>query len=254
MKTVKIRDLILGGGRPKICVPIVGKTESEILTEAEKIADIYNKGADLCEWRVDWYESVFSYEKLEETAAKLRKILGSMAILATFRTYGEGGVKPCATAEYAELVRKMCAIQQVDTIDIELFTGDVLVRELVEEAHHNGKAVIMSSHDFHKTPEKAEIRARLSCMEALGADILKIAVMPESPADVITLLDATVSMRATLQAPIITMSMGSLGMVSRISGSLTGSCLTFGSMSQASAPGQIPAEELMKILNTLGVS
>ena len=69
----------------------------------------------------------------------------------------------------------------------------------------------------------------------------------------LTLLAATMERRAAAERPLITMSMGALGTVSRLCGELTGSCLTFGSLSQASAPGQVPAGQLAEILTLLEI-
>ena len=111
--------------------------------------------------------------------------------------------------------------------------------------------MIFSSHDFNATPSEEEIIDRLKKMEALGGDLLKIAVMPQTPADVLTLLSATTKMNKTSSRPLITMSMGALGAISRSCGEVFGSCMTFGSAKLASAPGQIPAVELRRMLDLL---
>lgn len=91
-------------------------------------------------------------------------------------------------------------------------------------------------------------------MQLKGADICKIAVMPRNSEDVLTLLEATRKMYENYaDRPLITMSMGTLGMISRISGQVFGSAATFGSAGTASAPGQISVSELRKLLNTLQV-
>ena len=51
--------------------------------------------------------------------------------------------------------------------------------------------------------------------------------------------------------PIITMSMGKLGIVSRICGSVFGNAMTFGAAKQASAPGQIEVTKLNDILKVI---
>lgn len=89
-------------------------------------------------------------------------------------------------------------------------------------------------------------------MKKLGADVAKLACMPQSAKDVLTLLSATEHVKSQYpDEPLITMSMGKLGAVSRISGEIFGSCLTFGSAKQASAPGQIEVTMLQKILKVL---
>ena len=89
-------------------------------------------------------------------------------------------------------------------------------------------------------------------MAKWGADICKIAVMPQSPQDVLTLLQATYDVSQIIDRPVITMSMGKTGVVSRLAGSTFGSAVTFGAAQKTSAPGQIDANELRKILAILG--
>ncbi len=96
-----------------------------------------------------------------------------------------------------------------------------------------------------------EMERRLLEQQALGADIAKIAVMPESKQDVLTLLQVTERMSKASSIPIITMSMAADGLISRLVGEVFGSCLTFGSAVEASAPGQIPADELRIVLDII---
>ena len=92
-------------------------------------------------------------------------------------------------------------------------------------------------------------------MQQLGMDVAKMAVMPQSEKDVRMLLEATAEMKEQHpQTPVITMSMGKMGVLSRMAGELFGSALTFGTVGQASAPGQIPVKELRKILEMLHTS
>ena len=129
--------------------------------------------------------------------------------------------------------------------------GPDTVRRLVRTAHENGVPVIVSNHDFKKTPPKEELLDRLENMQELGADILKIAVMPESTEDLLTLLAATEDGGRYLKQPIVSMSMGGKGILSRVAGESFGSAITFGTAGAASAPGQLPAEELKEILEGL---
>ena len=229
MNPVVVRNVAIGEGIPKICVPIVGKTREEILEAAKNILPI---GADVVEWRVDWYEDIFDFEKVEETAKQLREVLGEMPILFTFRTSKEGGEKAIETPVYVELNQKISATGYVDLVDMEAF-----------------------NHDFDKTPAKSDIIYRLRKMQELGADIPKIAVMPQNKKDVLTLLAATEEMvNNYADRPIITMSMAATGVISRVCGEVFGSALTFGAVGKASAPGQMGAGELKEMLTTLHAS
>ena len=246
---VEVRGVKIGEGVPKICVPIVGKTKEEILAAAKSFADVK---MDVVEWRVDWFEGVFDFAQVEDVLKDLRPALGNTPILFTFRTSKEGGEKAIEPAAYVELNKKAAATGLVDLVDVEAFTGDEYVKEIIAAAHESGVAVVASNHDFEKTPEKDEIVRRLRKMQELGADIPKIAVMPQSRKDVLTLLSATEEMASKYaDRPIITMSMAGTGVVSRLTGETFGSALTFGAASKASAPGQVGVHELKQVLDII---
>ena len=100
MNTVKIRDIEIGTGAPKIIVPIVGVTKEDIIEEAKTFDSI---PIDVVEWRVDWFEGVFDFAKVEDVLKNLREILGNIPLLMTFRTSKEGGEKAIEPEAYAEL-------------------------------------------------------------------------------------------------------------------------------------------------------
>lgn len=248
VNSVKVRELVIGEGMPKICVPIVGRTNDEILQAAREVC---NSSADLVEWRVDWYESVFDIEKVKMLAGELREILEDMPLLFTFRTKNEGGEKEISYEQYKELLLQVASTSFVDVVDVEVFIQED-VKAFVASLKKKGVKVVGSNHDFAKTPDKDEIIRRLCYMQEVGVDIPKIAVMPRSPKDVITLLSATEEMVSEhADRPIVTMSMAGTGAVSRIAGETFGSAITFGAMQKASAPGQINVEELKKMLKIL---
>ena len=249
MKAVEVRNIKIGEGIPKICVPIVGVTKEDIINEAKTFENI---PVDVVEWRVDWYEDIFDFAKTEETMKALREVLGETPILFTFRTSKEGGEKSIETETYVELNQNAAKTGLVDLVDVEAFTGDDAVKAVVETAHANGVKVIASNHDFHKTPAKDEIVSRLRKMQELGADIPKIAVMPQNKKDVLTLLSATEEMASEYaDRPIITMSMSGTGVISRLCGEVFGSALTFGAVGKVSAPGQMGIEDLTTVLGLL---
>lgn len=249
MNPVKVRDVEIGVGMPKICVPIVGATRKEIL---ETAADMKNLGADVAEWRADWYEDIFDFEKTREILKTLRRELEDIPLLFTFRTSKEGGEKETDIQTYIALNEHAAKTGNADMVDVEIFTGDEEVRRVIRTAHESGVKVVASNHDFHKTPEKKEMISRLRRMQDLGADILKIAVMPQTRRDVLTLLEATEEMVSQYaEKPVITMSMSGTGVISRLCGEVFGSALTFGSAGTASAPGQMEIKELRTVLELL---
>ena len=222
MKTIQIRNITIGEGRPKICVPVVGQTEEDILREA---AGLVSLPVDVVEWRADWFQDVFDIEKVLHTAKALRSALGELPLLFTFRTAKEGGEKEISAEAYRKLNLTLAASGLVDLIDVELFSGNELVKELIH---------------------------RLRLMQDFDADLPKIAVMPTCRQDVLTLLSATLEMAETYaDRPIITMSMSGTGVISRLTGEFFGSALTFGAATKASAPGQIPVSELETVLSVI---
>lgn len=248
-KIVTVKDVKLGEGIPKICVPIVGRTKEELVEEIAALKDI---SLDVVEWRVDFYENVEDIEKVKEVLADLRKLLQNTPLLFTFRSKKEGGEKEVSTSYYAELNKEIAATKLVDLVDVELFTGDEIVKDIVAAAHGAQVKVVISNHDFFKTPAQEEIVSRLRKMQELGADLPKIAVMPQNQSDVLVLLSATNEMvQNYAEGPIITMSMAGTGVISRLAGEVFGSALTFGAAKKASAPGQIAVADLRSVLNIL---
>ena len=249
MNTVKLGKVEVGAGAPKVIVPIVAKDRAGIVSKGHELRQYT---MDVVEWRVDFYEDVFDIPATVETGRQLREALGDSPILFTFRTKKEGGEKEIAMDQYTALNKAMAESGYVDAVDVEIFSGDDVVRENIGNIHAAGKAVVGSNHDFFGTPDKADLLYRLRKMQDLGADIPKIAVMPKSRADVVTLLDATQEMSTRYaDRPIITMSMGSLGVITRIAGEAFGSAMTFGAVGQVSAPGQIPVEKLQAAMAIL---
>lgn len=249
MNTVKVRDIEIGAGAPKIIVPIVGKTKEEILTTAKSFHSI---PMDVVEWRADWFDGVFDFDLVKDVLTDLREILGNTPILMTFRTSNEGGEKEIDTKTYINLNLNAAKSGLIDLIDVEIFKGDDIVKDIIDGAHASGVKVVASNHDFHKTPAKSDIIYRLRKMQDMDADIPKIAVMPQNKRDVLTLLAATEEMVTEYaDRPIITMSMAGTGVISRLCGEVFGSSMTFGSAGKASAPGQMNVNDLNTVLHLL---
>ena len=249
MDTVRVKNIVIGEGIPKICASIIEKNKKLILKEAVNISKLQ---VDIVEWRVDWFEDAEDIEKVKDVLKDLVPILKDTPLLFTFRTSKEGGEKDINVNKYVELNKAIVTTGVVDIIDVEVFIGDEVVKDIINYAHGMGAKVIASNHDFYKTPSKDDIIYRLRKMQDLGADILKIAVMPNNVSDVITLLDATRIMKEKYaNRPIITMSMSGKGVVSRLTGELFGSALTFGATNKISAPGQISIADLRKVIELL---
>lgn len=277
---VVVRTVTFGEGLPKICIPL---TDSDFHSLKQSAQTILDSPLDFVEWRADFYNGLQDEQKRLEALQMLRDTLSDIPILFTIRTRSEGGQADLTVEEYSAINQSVIESGLADLVDVELLKGDHVMTQLCAAAHktpihtppqdapaanvsandssnalvspdslHNKVKIVGSRHDFSKTPEESEIVASLCKMQELGADIAKFAVMPTCERDVLTLLSATLTMKEHHNdTPVITMSMGRLGALSRICGTLSGSAVTFGTVGHASAPGQLPASVLKTFLDHL---
>lgn len=250
MPCVTVRGCRIGEGRPKVILPIVEQDLADILARGRAFAGLE---ADCVEFRADWFSGWRDADALARCLTGLRQAVGEKLLLVTLRTRPEGGQADAAPEEYDAFCRRVCAGGCADLLDIEFFPAGAQLHAFIEGAHAHGVKVVCSSHDFAATPPPSEMAARLRAMQAAGADLPKLAVMPRSPQDVLALLSVTAGM-AGGPTPVITMSMGALGAVSRLCGEAMGSAMTFASAGKPSAPGQLELEVLNAALAQLALS
>ncbi|EUJ26367.1 3-dehydroquinate dehydratase [Listeria floridensis FSL S10-1187] len=248
METVKVKRVEIGDGHPKICVPLVGKTIADLKREAKQAGEL---ATDLIEWRADCFAKVEDLETVKWALREFKPFVKDKPLLFTFRTKAEGGEAEIKESFYYELNRTLIRTKEIDLIDLELFHDEDELGELIEEAHQAGIKVLMSSHDFKSTPAKTELISRIKEMERLGADITKVAVMPQTGTDTLVLLDTAAVMNMEAVKPFVAIAMGELGILSRLSGRFFGSAITYAALEKTSAPGQISVEATKRILNAV---
>ena len=247
---VTVRNLTIGEGKPNICVLVMGKSKEEVLKEAKKAVE---NSADLIEWRADRLtEREFDEDFHNEILSEMREIVGDMPIIYTFRTLLEGG-KEIENEKYKDLILSVANAGITDLIDVEIFSFKLKARDIIDEIHSfTDVKVIGSYHDFEGTPDTAELVYRLSVIDNCNADILKIATMPHKKKDVMRIMTATIlTYTRPNPKPIISIAMGSMGRVTRLLGEFTGSSITFASIGNESAPGQMEINEVREILDRL---
>lgn len=247
-KPIQIKNIILGQGMPKICVPLTAQTAEELFSQAEASVAA---GADLVEWRADFFEELEQEVKTAETLELLSDILGQVPLLFTIRTKKEGGNREISTDDYVNYNLLAARTGYADLVDVEAFDNEEEKKKLISEIRKLGVKVIASTHDFQKTGSRETLLSRFQEMDASGADILKMAVMPKDFEDVAAIMQATNEMTKLTDRPLISMAMGDTGSMSRISGENFGSCVTFGTVGKASAPGQFPIKELRMMMEAL---
>lgn len=252
-KSVKIKDKVIHSGSiPLVCVSLMAENIDELKAKMACIVEEAKESKiDIVEFRGDYFCDLDNEDKLVEALKYVAEHIGDMILLFTIRSPREGGMDRSYDSKSIEDINRFVIDNCLaDMVDVELFSAEG-ESKLVTLAKERGVKIIMSNHDFEKTPDKEEILQRFGRMEALGADVAKVAVMPNSEEDVRRLLVATVdaNMRYGESMPIVTMSMDKIGVSSRVYGQLFGSAITFGAVGEVSAPGQLAVKDLSFLLS-----
>jgi len=230
-------------GLNRVIVPVAAATVEAAEQQAKAIAE---SDADLAEWRADCLAVPLPGAMLAVIAASLRDLIAPKPLLFTWRTADEGGQAPVeADAAYAEIVTAVARAHSADLVDIQI--RHPAAATLLGVAKEAGLPVIGSWHEVAATPPVEQIEDALRRAWQMGADIAKVAVTPANQADVIALLTAATRTAGKLPIPLIAVSMGELGLVSRVFGQRFGSAATFASVGPASAPGQLELSRLKQM-------
>ena len=245
---MEIKGKTIGTGKPLLCVPVMESNKEEIIDELRTLA---KSEADVVEWRIDVFADYKNYNAVREVFAAAAECMKEKIFLYTFRTKKQGGMGELTSDELSDLHDLAAEAGCVDLLDLEFFEEEHPARK-IRKLHKQGLKVIASHHDFYETPDREVMKMLLEQMCAGGADIVKLAVMPQNKRDVLTLLAATEEMVTDYaDRPIITMSMAGTGVISRLCGEVFGSSMTFGAAKKASAPGQMGVEDLSTVLGLL---
>ncbi len=260
MDKVSLKEIVIkgkcikSGNRPLVCVPLMGDSENAVMEHATRILDKAKCcSIDIVEFRADYYNDIQDLTKLGGLVTKLQELFKDKIFLFTIRSPKEGGEKREYEPHTIEEINRFIIDNKLsDMVDVELYSVEGEESSLISLAKEKDVKIIMSNHDFEKTPAKEDMVNRLVRMQQLGADIVKLAVMPNSKDDLNTLLTATMEMNVSHgDTPIVTMSMGEIGAFSRIAGEVYGSAFTFGAVGEVSAPGQLGVEELNNMLDMI---
>lgn len=254
MNRLKVGNIILGEGIPKICVPLTGVNREALRQEAMEVSEL---PCQMIELRADYMMAGMKNTSFWEMTREILSVMGMLKamldkpVLFTIRTSREGGEIDIVPEDYIFVNRMVADSGMADMIDIEAFTAQEtdLVSEFVKYAHDKGNMVLLSHHDFQKTPGLEEMVQCYGYMDSLGGDVIKLAVMPDTEEDTADLMQAAAIADENYQnSKVVAISMGELGKISRICAGQFGSVITFASGKKASAPGQIDARTLQGYL------
>lgn len=250
-RRLTIRNRIIGGPVPLICLPLMAENAEDLFAQAETTAALK---PDLVEWRADRIEMLPQPETLKHLLASLRNILADIPLIFTCRRAAEGGCHQIDSNLRHRYNREAVDSGCVDLIDTEISNGTQWIAQLRQACQPAEVALILSCHDFNATPDEGVLVDRMIEAQSLGADIAKVAVMARDFRDALTLLQATCRARSgPVKIPLITVAMEAHGALTRIVGGLFGSDITFALGSAGSAPGQIPIESLRRAWAALGI-
>jgi 3-dehydroquinate dehydratase-1 len=226
------------GKRPYI-VAVLNKASVEIAQSAQKL------GADILELRVDMLDACYhTGEKVSSVIRQLKKEV-ELPVILTIRSSNEGGVAKIADGRRLDIFRE--AILETDLVDIEI-SSEHINSNVIELAKTRNKKVILSYHNFEKTPALPYLKNQAEKACDLGCDILKIAAMANNMEDVRILLNFCSKWK---KAKISVMSMGYLSEISRLTGFLFGSCLIYGFIDKPAASGQLSVKNIVKYYHIL---
>lgn len=230
---------------PCITAVIVGRIEKRTVKRA------LSEGAGILEIRVDTFARR-SPATLRRDFERLRGYDGvaETPLILTCRDPAEGGASAVGVREKRLIFKVLTPI--VDYIDIELRKANVF-GDVIDEAKSHGVGVIVSHHDFRRTPSRARLSEVIERGRAAGGDIVKIAATAKTAADV-RRLAGLLTMQEAGQEGLIVIGMGALGRATRVFFPLLGSLTTYGSVTRSSAPGQMPVAELAEAFRAYGIS
>lgn len=244
---VKVKDVEIGNGEPKICVSVLGDTVEDVTIQAENAAQ---SQADIIEWRADWFEELKNPDIVVSTAEMIKKKAGEKAFLFTLRTDDEGGEADVTPEEYEKINMAVVENGAADMIDVQSVTFGEEADRIIKAAAEKGMKTIASYHDFEETPEEEQMIEMLRGLQYSGADIIKLAVMPHDEEDVMALMNATIMMNNRYtDRPHVNISMGQLGSITRLSSEFINSAIVYVAGSREAAPGQLDIEKMRIMLD-----
>ncbi|HFI0374888.1 TPA: type I 3-dehydroquinate dehydratase [Streptococcus suis] len=221
----------------RIVVPIMPRNLEEV--DALDVGRLSE--ADLIEWRADYLPK----EEILTVAPAIFEKCNGKEVIFTVRTTREGGHLDLADQEYVDLIKEVAAIYQPDYIDFEYYSYQSVFDQMLEFPN-----LVLSYHNFEETP--ANYLEIMSELTSLSPAVVKMAVLANSEQDVLDVMNYTRGFK-TLNAEqtFATIAMGELGKITRIAGVITGSCWTFASLDEVSAPGQMSLANTRKFLEIL---
>ena len=221
----------------KLVVSVMPKS----LEEAQAIDANRYVDADIIEWRADFLPK----DEILQVAPAIFEKFAGRELLFTLRTRAEGGEIDLSAQEYVQVIKDVTQLYQPEYVDFEYFGNKDVFDQMLDFPN-----LVLSYHNFQETPEN--MMEILSELTSLNPKAVKVSVMAHTEQDVLDLMNFTRGFKTlNPEQEYVTISMGKVGKVSRITSDVTGSSWSFASLDVASAPGQISLSNMKKIREIL---
>jgi len=217
----------------KTCISIGEDTPKKIRTKLK----VALKKSDYVEIRLDFLES----EEVPKTLEIIKKDLNK--VVCTLRPKTEGGKFTGNEKERISII-KLIAEYNPFLLDIEFNTLNKN-KELFKYLKSTKTKLLVSWHDFKKTPKNADLKNKIKQMSKFSNNV-KIVSTAKSTDDSTRMLELY---KNKGKNNLISFAMGDFGRISRILCLYLGSPYTYVSLGKAIAPGQFSVDEVKKIIN-----
>lgn len=161
-------------------------------------------------------------------------------------------IATCRPGQYPNEKRLSLLIHAINSgvgyIDIEYEAPEQYRKKLIECAHDKNTLIIISYHNYEKTPNIIDLEHIIEQSKHMGADRIKLATMANSKAD-----NARILSLYENHTKLIAFCMGEIGMITRVAAPMLGSEFTYASLNKklATAPGQLTYDEFLDIYDII---
>lgn len=221
---------------PAICCSVIGK---DVETLENLSSEAIDANIDILEVRLDKLKDFSDLRFLYDI---------DLPIILTNRTREEGGYFKGKETERVEIILESLD-KSISCVDIALSTPNDLINRVMDRADKENVSVILSFHDFEKVPSEKELDSIVKKMEVFGPDFKKIIGFSNNLDESMKILKFLIDYSDGKYDDLISFAMGEKGEFTRIASPVLGSILTYGSIGEKTAPGQLNVSEIKDSLN-----
>lgn len=248
MRTIEVKGKKFDASNQLICVPLLSENLESMSDELERCMA---SNPDVIEWRGDYFKDILDSAQLSRALELFRPYHHSVPLIFTFRSVKEGGQNECCDDDRSRVIQSVIQSRLFDFIDVELNSEAGFLLEIQKSCEGNICKMVVSHHDFEKTPTEEEMLQSAQKAKMMGADLLKLAYMANDSSDVLRMFKVNQTVQISEDLQMIGICMGEIGKISRVIGYQFGSAMTYASIVGTTAPGQMSIEKIRRIRSLL---